>query len=102
MNAIDPATGMPLVPSGFFFRIERFTLASSSYTVRVELRKRRRFGSVSVENSLADHKVSGDVLRAAFRCLGGIGNASLTKYDGRALLLGDYPPKRLDEGEVIL
>lgn len=93
---IDPETGLPAVPEGYFWRISE---TSSADWWRIELRKRRRWGSRRIA---ADHRLypawdfdtpelfeDGARRRAAVLWVDHFAAKDAQKY------LGDYPPKAL-------
>ena len=94
---IDPATGMPAVPTGYFWRVK-----PTNYGYVVQLRHRRRLGSryighqpISMRHDLVTpHKIL-DAAAYALTC-----DERISRHFGRSIgvdksLMGDYPPKTL-------
>lgn len=89
-TVMDPNTGMPEVPEGYFWRVKR----GGYYKLEVQLRKRWFWQfSHSVESCPLDDATEwGVVNNAAY---------ILERWNKRTLgptvsgLLGDYPPKKL-------
>lgn len=92
---IDPNTGLPEVPEGFFFRVAK---TGFGYW-QVQLRRRRR-GWFSKNEESATHVNERPINRRWI--LDGAAYV-ITKYRERdprksdATLLGDYPPKKLTD-----
>src|SRR5690606_37979043 len=91
----DPATGLPAMPEGQFWRVKH---ARDSSYVHLQLRERRRFGSrlLSWTTISKKHKLSEKAVREAaayiVHCEPDREN-KLTRHD----LIGDYPPKTIKE-----
>ncbi len=93
---LDETTGLPPLPEGFFFRVGRFTLSSSSYTLKVQLRARRLLGSVCIGESLAETSSESirNAARYAIKAATASGRLTGTLHT-REQYVGDYPPKSL-------
>lgn len=91
---IDPATGMPELPEGYFWRVKQ----GYAYAINVQLRKRVMGRlSVVVENSVNDDPTPWGVRNLAAYVLYRWETSTARKQEEAAIqnLYGDYPPKKL-------
>lgn len=96
---LDPNTGLPLLPGGFFWRIRKERMIDPP--IKIELRRKKLLGSVLVQHAWG-HRVSrrSIVHEAAFcysRWVGECAQRRENQSRKRELndLIGDYPPKSL-------
>lgn len=113
---IDPTTGLPTLPEGYFWRVIEEEYAH----VGIEIRRRRRFGSTVVIDMYVWHNWDGAhpdsdepilvsnvsdkeftpeaILRTAEYLLKKwrARDARALRYQANKALLGDYPPKKLE------
>ncbi|MEG2778200.1 MAG: hypothetical protein RR905_02810 [Aurantimicrobium sp.] len=112
---IDPATGLPELPEGHFWRVSQ-----GDYCVRLEIRKhRKRFGTkLVIRGRVRSIRTEGEE-RYLSRAVGEISaedftpeaifysahdvlaewrtrDAAIHRYEKNKALLGDYPPKKLE------
>ena len=89
------STGLPELPEGWFYRITKFNYTDSEYTLRVTVRKRRRFlPSKALGSSITRHTKE-DIRQAAATALTNARRSS--EWPERKKFLGNYPPKSLNE-----
>lgn len=90
---VDPSTGLPLLPEGYFFRVAKYRFGESN--LEVHLRKKTRFGStmlysrdtVGLTPELTLKQTITQLAERIYR---------LYREDLEIeALIGDYPPKRL-------
>jgi len=99
---IDPMTGMPAVPNGYFWRVRPVGSEPKwAYYVYVELRKKQIIGSTQLARAMADQAdVYGPTLADAVKVTAervyrenfARRTVPTPEYVG---ILGDYPPKSL-------
>lgn len=88
-------TGLPELPEGWFYRITKFNYSGDKYTLRVTVRKRRKYlPSKALGDSLSVHTEFG-IREAAATALAKARRVS--DWPDRKRFLGDYPPKSLNE-----
>lgn len=94
---IDPATGLPQLEDGMFFRVKRRFLAGGYW--KVSLRKRGAFWSYELESRTWGPENAIDaphILEGAAHALTLYWEAEeARKHQSNKSLLGDYPPRRL-------
>lgn len=100
----DENTGLAKLPPKYFFRIKKWNLRGSTFTVQLTLRYKLPIGSISTGlTGLADHRAcdqsSSSVLWASVELQEELKEFSKSKYEGRKKILGDYPPKRWGVGK---
>lgn len=92
-TVMDPDTGMPEVPKGYFWRVK----PGGMYKLKVELRQRWFWGiSFEVEMCVTDDATEWGVRNNAAYILNRWQERT-RKATGKGVeaLLGDYPPKKL-------
>ena len=86
---IDPNTGMPELPWGYFWRVTKRD--SRVWPLRVELRRRVWIFSVEEGAAISDASKS-EILNTASNV---VRDWKATSKNGTARFLGDYPTKHL-------
>lgn len=87
---IDPASGLPKLPKGYFWRVKPCYSRFCDYAVDVELRKRTWIFSHRVDDIFST--VPGIPYSAAFLVESFYSTRS--RYNGVDDVIGDYPPKK--------
>lgn len=91
---IDPDTGMPVVPEGYFWRVK----PGQMYAVIVELRRKWFWGFTHcVEDTLGDDLSEDGIRNLAAYVLNKWEQRAIQKREREEIraLFGDYPPKKL-------
>lgn len=98
LREIDPETGLYRLPKGYFWKVSRFRLSESVYTLRVRLMKRHRLWFPTEYTSSLASSSARSVLNAAQYAFHSafIRQSRVRAQDAETrAFLGTYPPKKI-------